>query len=170
MTAQLPALRSGQHEVSDGAFRDFMRSWPTGVAVVAAAPDRQAAGCTVNAFISVALCPALVLVSLSRESRTLAAIRSHGRLGLSMLSWQQRRLAGHFANTQGDRFANVPYWMEQDVPLIHGAVAVAVCAVERVIPAADHFLVVGRALWHCRNGGCDPLVSFDGDYHSLRSG
>lgn len=169
MTAHVPTMPAGCHEADAEAFREFMRNWPTGVAVVTAAPKHQAVGCTVNTFVSIALQPPLVLVSLSRQSRTLAAICAQEAFGLNVLSWGQRHLAGHFATAPGDRFAGIPYWMQQGVPLIEGVVATAVCAVDRVIPAADHHLVLGDVVWYCQDDSRDPVISFGGKYRVLQA-
>ena len=168
MTAHVPTIPAAQPEADIAAFREFMRSWPTGVAVVTAAPAHQAVGCTVNAFASIALQPPLILVSLFRQSRTLAAICAQEAFGLNVLSWRQRHLAGHFATASGDRFADIPYWMQHGVPLIEGAMATAVCAVDRVIPAADHLLVLGDVRWYRQDDGRDPVVSFGGKYRALQ--
>lgn len=152
------------------ALRRFMRRWPGGVAVVTSAVGAEMAepvGCTVSAFISVSLCPPLVLVSLAEGSRTLAAIEQQGRFGVNVLAAAQDALATRFAAPTGDRFADVPYHWEHGVPVLEDTAAGAVCVVDRIVAAADHALVLG-ALRHCRQDDTTrPVVFFAGSYYAL---
>lgn len=152
------------------ALRRFMRRWPGGVAVVTSAVGTEPAepvGCTVSAFISVSLRPPLVLVSLARGSRTLAAIDRQGMFGVNVLAATQHGLATRFADPTGDRFADVPYHWENQVPVLEETAASAVCAVDRIVAAADHALVLG-AMLHCRQDDTTrPIVFFAGSYSTV---
>jgi flavin reductase (DIM6/NTAB) family NADH-FMN oxidoreductase RutF len=167
MTIQLPAVRGDGAGPTSQDFRDFMRRWPGGVAVVTARSGRHPAGCTVNALLSVSLNPPLTLVSLSQQSRTLAAITARHSFGINVLGSQQQRLAERFATAPGDRFAGVPYRLEGGVPVLDGAIAVAVCRLERVIPAADHVLLLGSPQWCDYDGRASPLIFFGSAYQPL---
>jgi 3-hydroxy-9,10-secoandrosta-1,3,5(10)-triene-9,17-dione monooxygenase reductase component len=154
-------------EVTGSAFRRFMRNWATGIAIVTSSLGAEPVGCTVNAFTSVSLSPPLLLISLYGRSRTLAAIMARGAFGVNVLGYRQRDLVERFATGTGDRFAGLPHCWEFDVPLIEGAEASAVCAVERIIDAADHVLVLGRPRRYELSGRGEPLIFFDGGYRSL---
>lgn len=155
-------------ELTGPAFRGLMRSWATGIAVVTSSLGPEPVGCTVNAFTSVSLSPPLLLISLSGRSRTLAAIRAQDAFGVNVLGYRQRRLTERFATVAQDRFAGVPYRREFDIPVIEGAMASTVCAVERIIVAADHVLVLGRPRWCGHEDAGEPLVYFDGGHRTLR--
>ena len=145
-------------------FRDFMRCWPSGVVVVTAGPTRRPSGCTVSAFLSVSLDPPLLLVSLHEHSRTLAAIVGRGSFGVNVLAWPQAELAARFAGPQPDRFTGVAQRADQPVPLLRDALAVAVCDVHRLVPVADHVLVLGTVGWCERGATGQPLVYVDRGY------
>ncbi|HEX6467731.1 MAG TPA: flavin reductase family protein [Streptosporangiaceae bacterium] len=154
------------------ALRRLMRRWPAGVAVVTTAHgedgrETDPAGCTVSAFLSVSLRPPLVLVSLSEHSRTLRAVVERGVFCVNILAEEQRDLAGTFAGPAGDRFRGVDYHWRSGVPVLGGTVAATVCSVERVIPAADHSLVLGSPLWCRQDESADPVVLLDGAYYTL---
>jgi flavin reductase (DIM6/NTAB) family NADH-FMN oxidoreductase RutF len=122
----------------------------------------------VNAFTSVSLHPPLVLVCLAAGSRTLAAITARDAFGINVLAWRQRHLAQQFAAASGDRFADVAYRLEHGMPVLEGAMAAAVCEVDRTIVAADHVLVLGRPLWcACADDNPDPVIFCGGWYRTF---
>lgn len=172
MTAPLPVadpdtplpVADQETGVTGPAFRDFMRGWPGGVAVVTATGPDGPAGCTVTAFMSVSLDPPLALVSLSQRSRTLAAIAGQGAFGVSLLPWRERHLATRFAVRPGDRFAGVGYRLQHGVPLLNAAMAAAVCELDQVITAADHVLLLGRPRWCHSDGSGEPAIFCSGSY------
>jgi flavin reductase (DIM6/NTAB) family NADH-FMN oxidoreductase RutF len=157
-----------------------MRRWATGVAIVTSAAAGRPVGCTVNAFTSVSLDPPLLLVSLGEDSRTLAAIMSHGAFGLSLLGRRQRRVADAFAASGGDHFRDVPFEVIHGVPILAGSIAAAACALEACLPVADHVLLLGAPRWCAPDddpaaaddvsddggdqGGAGPMVFFAGQY------
>lgn len=162
-TVTRPALL----EVTSSGLRQFMRNWPGGAAIVTACRDGRPAGCTVTAFFSVSLNPPLVLISLSRHSRTLTAIAAQGAFGVNVLSWRHRSLASRFAEPQTDRFAGVPYRLQRSVPILENAMASLVCELEQLFPAADHMLVLGRPQWYAFDGSPDPVILFDGTHQTI---
>ncbi|WP_405541378.1 flavin reductase family protein [Streptomyces phaeochromogenes] len=143
-------------------FHRFMRAWATGIAVVTSRRAQRPVGCTVTAITSVSLRPALLLVSLARDSRTLAAIQEEGAFGVNVLSAEQTGLAGHFATAPGDRFAEVPHHLVEGVPLLNEALATAVCQVEHTITVADHALVLGHPGRYGGIRALAPLIRFGG--------
>jgi flavin reductase (DIM6/NTAB) family NADH-FMN oxidoreductase RutF len=141
-------------------FRKFMRRWPTGVAVVTTAGPVGPLGCTVNALMSLSVEPPLLLVSLGEDSRTLEAIRRTSVFGASILAATQQELSERFANcAREERFTGLELRVEHDVPLLAGAAAQMVCAVQQLEQIADHVLVVGAPVWQSVDPGRAPLLS-----------
>ncbi|MGW2830315.1 flavin reductase family protein [Streptomyces sp. NPDC001286] len=139
-----------------------MRTWATGITVVTSRRQGRSVGCTVTAFTSVSLQPALLLVCLADGSRTLATLRARGVFAVNVLGGDQTALAGHFATAPGDRFATVPHHLVDGVPLLDAALATAVCRVEHAWPVADHTLVLGRPSHYGALRKVPPLIRFDG--------
>jgi len=158
--APAQALRDESHESDE--FHRFMRTWATGITVVTSRHRGRSVGCTVTAFTSVSLRPALLLVSLAGGSRTLATLRAQGVFGVNVLSGDQAALAAHFATAPGDRFATVPHHLVGGVPLLDAALAAAVCQVERAWTVADHTLVLGRPGHYGDLRDAAPLIRFNG--------
>lgn len=128
-------------------FRHFMRMWATGIAVVTSRSAALSVGCTVTALTSVSLDPPLLLVSLNHRSRTLAVLKQQHRFGINILAAHQSSLAERFAMPCADRFGGVPHELIENVPILNGVLAAAVCRVERTIRIADHVLVLGLPGW-----------------------
>jgi flavin reductase (DIM6/NTAB) family NADH-FMN oxidoreductase RutF len=141
-------------------FREFMRRWPTGVAVVTTAGPAGPVGCTVIALLSLSIEPPLLLVSLGEDSRTLEAIRRTDLFGVSLLAAAQGELSERFANcAREERFTGLELRVEHGVPLLAGAAAQMVCAVQQLEQIADHVLVVGAPIWQSVDPGLAPLLS-----------
>lgn len=154
--------------VPDRAFRDFMRHWPTGVAIVTTTGERGPVGCTVNALMSLSVEPPLLLVSLCEHSRTLEAIRRTDRFGASVLGSNQGELSHRFAHRPPEeRFRGLSLDMRHGVPLIAGAAAQAVCAVWDTSPCADHVLVVGAPIWQSVDPDRGPLLLHRGSHRRV---
>lgn len=149
--------------VDPRAFRDTLGAFPTGVTIVTAPGP---AGLTTNAFTSVSLDPALILVCFDNTSRTLPAVEEAGRFAVNVLKADQGALAALFASKRvaKEKFAEVTHTEEHGVPVLDGALAWLVCEVDRAIPAGDHTIVIGavRAL-HADDDG-EPLLFHRGDY------
>lgn len=170
-----------ENELAARDLRQFMRRWPAGLAVVttagrpglawSAVPTGDAGlvpyGCTVNAFIVVSLRPPLVLVSLSEDSHTLAAIAALRIFCVNVLAERQAWLARRFADPAADRFADVRYRWRAEVPVLDGNAATALCNVVRIMPCADHALVFGSPRWCGRDEAEAPLVFSEGRCHLL---
>jgi flavin reductase (DIM6/NTAB) family NADH-FMN oxidoreductase RutF len=167
MTAAQTPVPTDPAPVGAAELRQFMRGWPTGVAVVTGSWGRQPVGCTANSLISVSLHPPTLLVSLTRNSRTLTAIAATKTFGVNLLGWRQAYLAERFATGGVDRFANVAYRLDNGVPVLEKAMAATVCAVQRTVDAADHVLVFGSPLWCARGDAEPPTIFFDGRFHAL---
>lgn len=156
---------SAQLAVDPISLRRFAGHFPTGVAVVTArdAEDRLH-GLTLNAVTSVSLDPPLYLACLSLNSNTLRAIQDFGAFGVSFLRDDQEEIARLFATKNDRKFDTVAHRCgHRGVPLIEGAVAVAVCSVAETFAGGDHRLVVGR-MEVCEIGGGTPLMYFQGQF------
>lgn len=139
------------------AFRACVGEFATGVTVVLTEHDHEPAGMTLNSFTSISLEPPLVLISLEHGARTLAAVRASGRFAVSVLRNDQRDAALEFARAGGAFPANLVTSTFDGFLIVAGAVASHHCAVEQVVRAGDHDLVIGRVVGITHAGG-EPLL------------
>src|SRR5262245_4853482 len=76
--------------------RDVAAQFASGVTIVAVASTDAVHGMTANSFVSVALEPPLVLISIANHARILALVIHAGRFGISVLAEHQRAIAQQF--------------------------------------------------------------------------
>ncbi|MGH3156092.1 MAG: flavin reductase family protein, partial [Streptosporangiaceae bacterium] len=131
-------------------FCGLMGSFPTGVTVVTAMTlDGIPHGLTCTAMASVSLDPPMLLACLSNHSGTLAAIGESLGFAVNILHAGGRGAAELFASRTADRFGLVAWRLSPVVAaplLIEDALALAECQVDRMIPAGDHTVVLGRVV------------------------
>jgi flavin reductase (DIM6/NTAB) family NADH-FMN oxidoreductase RutF len=163
-----PARRPSRFTGRD--FRDALAQFATGVTVICArGPDGRFAGFTANSFNSVSLAPPLVVWSLDRSARSLAAFEDAERYTINVLADNQVELARRFSRTHADRFAGVAYRLgAAGAPLLDGCVAWFECRHHARHQAGDHVLFIGEVLTCARRKGA-ALVFHHGRYATTRS-
>lgn len=149
--------------------RRVLGHFATGVTVVTALHEGAPQGLTVNAFSSLSLEPAQVLVCLKRENRSYAAFAGARHFVVNVLAEDQADLSRLFASQQdrkfeGLRFAPGPV---TGAPVLEGVHAWLECGVvERIETTGTHAIVIGSLLGHGL-GVAAPLVFHRGGYHRL---
>jgi flavin reductase (DIM6/NTAB) family NADH-FMN oxidoreductase RutF len=148
-------------------FRDAMGGFATGVAIVTTEADGRLHGMTINSLTSVSLNPTLLLVALTRPSRTASAIDRRGAFVINVLGVNQAHVSNTFARPSEDHFADRSlFTIEDGMPMIVGALAHLVCQTEQQHEAGDHTVVIGRVV----RGAVaprDPLIFHRGAYDTL---
>lgn len=151
-------------ELDTRTFRDVMGGFATGVAVVTTVTEDGYEGMTVNSLTALSLDPMLVLVCLTRDSRTLEAVEGRGSFVLNLLSRQQRDISNQFARPGEDHFDGVEIDVSEDgLPVLAGGLGYLICDVERTDDGGDHVIVIGRVRQGRGRPG-DPLVFHRGRY------
>jgi 4-hydroxyphenylacetate 3-hydroxylase, reductase component len=151
------------------AFRQALGNFPTGVAVVTAAPaDAHPLGITVNSFTSVSLDPPLVLWCLDRKSDRYHTFTNAPGYTISILGTAHEGVSARLAK-QGvhhlDGIELLP--TELGPPALADALAVFECAPEAVHEGGDHAILLGRVVRFARRDAGAPLVFFRGCYGAL---
>jgi flavin reductase (DIM6/NTAB) family NADH-FMN oxidoreductase RutF len=150
-------------------FRHVMGAFAAGVAVVTTVEEGgQPRGLTTTAVTSVSLDPPLLLVCVSRQSRTLPALRRAGRFTVNLLDAEFSAVAHHFASTLDDKFAALTWRPGPNgCPLLHEhALAWAACRTENELEAGDHVIFIGHVVEADASTGSSPLTYFRGRYGS----
>ncbi|NMP21304.1 flavin reductase family protein [Sulfobacillus harzensis] len=152
-------------------FRDTLAQFATGITIVISQNiDRHLHGMTVNSFTSVSLHPPLVLFCADNRSDTFRAIEDSGHFTVSILSEEQEALSQRFALrgpqealfqslTLGESVSGIPYLAD--------SLAFLDCTVDRIVPAGDHHLVLGRVDALNRLVPGRPLVYYQSQYQRL---
>lgn len=150
------------------AFRDACAQFATGVAIATvAAPDGSPHGLTVNSFTSVSLQPPLILVCIDYGCSILSYFQINSHFAINILNDAQRDLSVRFAMQPEGRFDGVE-WNSgiSGTPLIADCLAQFECAVDKMISAGDHTVLIGRVLKVLSDSG-QPLLYFNRAYRKL---
>ncbi len=149
-------------------FREVFGRFATGVAVITSTGPTGSGGMTANALCSLSLDPLLALVCFENRARTLPIVRDAGRFGVNILRVGQEDIARVFASKlpESEKLDGVEHRMESDVPIIDGALAWAACELRELIAGGDHTIGIGEVVALGLGGG-DPLLWYEGRYHSL---
>ena len=152
------------------SFRDALARVATGVVFVTAALDEGPAGLIVNSLTSVSLKPPLVSFCPSHTSLTWSRMRRTGRFGVNVLGRGHERFVADATPPGADRFDGVE-WRPgcSTVPVLSNARACLECKIDAEYPAGDHWIVVGHVRHLHFAADEDPLIFFDGRFHSLRA-
>jgi flavin reductase (DIM6/NTAB) family NADH-FMN oxidoreductase RutF len=127
--------------------RGVHRQYPTGVTVVTAAVDGKPYGLAVNAFSSISLEPPLVLVCVNESSRSYPAVFESDYIGINILAADQVDIAGTFAKSGGDKFAELAWALsDHGVPVLDGAAGHFELDVKYKIPAYSHTIFIGQVV------------------------
>jgi 3-hydroxy-9,10-secoandrosta-1,3,5(10)-triene-9,17-dione monooxygenase reductase component len=143
-----------------------MGHFATGISVVTTFDGEAPAGITVNAFSSVSLEPALVMVALDRRRFITPMVRLAGRYAVNVLGADQQALSDCFAHapvSPGREAFCGAAWQRgpTGLPLIDGSIATLECTIVETFSAGDHDLFIGRvdAMEQPREGVA-PLLYF----------
>jgi flavin reductase (DIM6/NTAB) family NADH-FMN oxidoreductase RutF len=131
--------------VHSDRFRQALAHLPAPVTLVTCADtDDAPLGATVSAFSSLSLEPPLVVVSLDRRSRTLAAIRSRRAFAVHVLGDGHRPIAIRFAEQRSDKFHELEFARnDRGVPLLSQYHFRFECVLHDEFPGGDHAIVIG---------------------------
>jgi flavin reductase (DIM6/NTAB) family NADH-FMN oxidoreductase RutF len=156
-------------QVDAQEFREVAGLFATGVAIVVAEVDGQVHAMTANSVTSVSLEPLLMLFCPSRRARIAQQPERLASFTLNFLRHEQQALSSYFAGGWKDA-ATPPFRFVPSPagPRLEGALACIGCATENIIPAGDHYLVLGRVVF-LRKGIAPhrPLVFLQGRYRAV---
>lgn len=154
---------------TDREFRDAMGGFASGVTVITTVHDNEPVGFTCQSFYSVSVDPPLVSFSISRNSKSLAALRSSGSIVINFLGADHQHLSAQFARSGTDKWAGVE-WSPSSVngaPTLSGTSGWVAGEILQEIEAGDHliFLVSVQGIESAPEQ--DPLLFYRGAYHGL---
>lgn len=127
--------------------RAVHRAFPSGVAIVTTSLDDEPLGLAVNAFSSVSLEPPLVLVCVKTTAQTHDHLYANDHLGVNFLAHDQGGIAMRFAQSGGDKFADLAWTPGiAGTPLITGAAGHFETTVEQRLRAGTHTIFIARVV------------------------
>lgn len=153
--------------IDPSEFRRVMGHFPTGVTVVTTLhEDGSPCGLTVNAFCSLSLEPALVLVCVEQDADSFGCIDRSGLFAVNILEEGRGESLSRRFSTWGldDKFRGVAHRVARTgCPILEAALAWLDCRVTEKVSAGDHAVFIGEVLEaDAHEGG--PLVYYRGGY------
>jgi flavin reductase (DIM6/NTAB) family NADH-FMN oxidoreductase RutF len=132
--------------IAGDALREALRGVATPVTILTTMHRERPHGTTVSAFSSLSLQPPLVVVALGHGSRLHDLIPEVRAFGINVLAHDQHDLARTFARMDCDRFADVGWTRDHDLPRLHGAQSWFACRLHELQPGGDHSLLLGEVV------------------------
>lgn len=157
--------------VSNVAYRDCLRHFPSGVTIVTIRSGQLIHGLTVSAFASVSLKPPQILVAIDHSHGAYSILEEDGAVfGVNILHQDQAELSNRFAWTKDEDRFNEGEWgaAVTGAPILLNSLAWLDCTITGRLLAGNHTIYVGEV----QASGVPrpdepPLVYWNRDYRQL---
>ncbi|MEU6736523.1 flavin reductase family protein [Streptomyces physcomitrii] len=155
--------------VAPDRFRQAFRRYPAGVVVITADAASGPVGFTATSLTSLSLTPPLASFGIATGSSSWPHIERAETAVVNFLAAEQQDVARRFATSGIDRFAAPTAWRRLDggAPVLDGSAGWLRLAVEQLVPAGDHRLVIGRVEEVHLEESRTPLLFHNGGYLPL---
>jgi flavin reductase (DIM6/NTAB) family NADH-FMN oxidoreductase RutF len=141
------------------SLREAFGHFPSGVIAIAAEVDGVRIGLAASTFVPVSLDPPLVSVAVQNSSETWPKLKNLPRLGISVLGESHDEAARTLAAKTGDRFAGLStVSRESGAVFIEGTSVWVESAIEQLVPAGDHTIVILRVADITVHPAVPPIV------------
>ena len=157
--------------VDNQAFKNALKMWASGVAVVTTNSDSGEQGMTVTSFSSVSMDPPQILVCINESAETGAAIIEGEQFAVNILSSEQEQVSNEFAggSSMAERFANVAWKKgELGLPVFDDALVGLECTLVEKVKAGSHWVMIGE-VQSTQVQAADPVLYFNGGYARVAS-
>jgi flavin reductase (DIM6/NTAB) family NADH-FMN oxidoreductase RutF len=152
--------------VDADVFRSVFRRHAAGVVVITADAGHGPVGFTATSLVSVSLLPPLVSFAIATSASSWPAVSTANSLVINFLSADQHPIAGRFATSGIDRFAEPTRWsrLATGEPALDDAPSFLRAQIAHRFAVGDHYLVVARLATHTERREHEPLLYHDGRY------
>jgi flavin reductase (DIM6/NTAB) family NADH-FMN oxidoreductase RutF len=132
-------------DLSPTSLREAFGHFPSGVIAIAAEVEGIRVGLAASTFVPVSLEPPLVSFCVHNTSETWPKLKGLPFLGISLLGESHDDAARSLAAKTGDRFAGLEtVSRESGAVFVEGTSVWLESAIEQLIPAGDHTIVILR--------------------------
>lgn len=159
----------GTTELSSSSLREAFGHYPTGVIAIAAEVSGTRVGLAASTFVPVSLDPPLVSFCVQNTSETWPKLADAPLLGISVLGESHDVAARTLATKTGDRFAGLQTESRNGAVFIHGTSVWLESAIEQLIPAGDHTIVILRVTDITVHDDVAPIVFHRSSFRRLSS-
>jgi flavin reductase (DIM6/NTAB) family NADH-FMN oxidoreductase RutF len=153
------------------SLREAFGHFPSGVVAIAAEINGVREGLAASTFVPVSLDPPLVSFCVQNVSTTWPKLKGLPMLGISVLGEAHDEAARALAAKTGDRFAGLEtVSRESGAVFIRGTGLWLESAIEQLIPAGDHTIVVLRVSEVTVDAAIAPIVFHRSEFRRIVSG
>lgn len=146
-------------DLNPSTLREAFSHFPSGVIAIAAEVDGVRVGLAASTFVPVSLDPPLVSFSVQNTSETWPKLKGLPRLGISVLGESHDEAARTLAAKTGDRFAGLStVSTESGAVFVEGTSVWVESAIEQMVPAGDHTIVILRVAGITVHSAVSPIV------------
>ncbi|WP_327639075.1 flavin reductase family protein [Kribbella sp. NBC_00482] len=158
--------RSEERAVDADVYRSVFRRHAAGVVVITADAGHGPVGFTATSLVSISLLPPLVSFAIATSASSWPTVSTASSVVINFLSADQHAIAGRFATSGIDRFAEPTRWsrLATGEPALDDAPSFLRAQIAHRFAVGDHYLVVARLATHTERREHEPLLYHDGRY------
>src|SRR3954453_5245632 len=146
-------------DLSPTTLREAFGHFPSGVIAIAAEVGGTRVGLAASTFVPVSLDPPLVSFCVQNTSETWPKLKDLPYLGISVLGEAHDEAARALATNTGDRFAGLQtVSRESGAVFVDGTSVWLESAIEQLVPAGDHTIVILRVSHITVHADVPPIV------------
>lgn len=157
--------------INETIFRQTMRFWTTGVAIVTTNFEGNRHGMTVSSFSSISVDPPVIMVSINQNTRTYQLMKKSGIFGVTILESSQQHTSDKFAGLipeDTDRFAGIETeTLTTGAPFISGGIAFLDCKISQAVDVGHNTVFFGEVVDAKNQEDLIPLLYSNRTYGSL---
>jgi flavin reductase (DIM6/NTAB) family NADH-FMN oxidoreductase RutF len=131
-------------DLSPASLREAFGHFPSGIIAIAGEVEGVRVGLAASTFVPVSLDPPLVSFCVQNTSETWPKLKDLPTLGISVLGESHNEAARMLAANTGDRFAGLNTVSKGGAVFIEGTSVWLESAIEQLVPAGDHTIVILR--------------------------
>jgi len=156
--------------ISQDTFRQVLGTFCTGVTIVTFKSNNTSHGLTVNAFSSLSLDPALILICIKKDGVSHKMLQDTNSFVVNILSEKQKDLARHFANSNlssDERFNGVTLKPDTPDPVFVDNLSYLACKIVNRFDGGDHSIFIGEVQEAGINGNERPLLYYRSEFPKI---
>jgi flavin reductase (DIM6/NTAB) family NADH-FMN oxidoreductase RutF len=144
--------------ITSATFADLMAELPAGVALLTTKGSDGPMGLAVTSLTAYTAEPPSIMASVAHSSRCFEHLLAAERFGVHLLHCDQEPIAKVFASKADDKFADLDWSWDGDVPHVHGTLAYMRCTREIEFTHLDHTVLIGAIEDAQRADSVDPML------------
>lgn len=160
-------------DVDASLYRKAMRSYASAVTIISTGVAGARTGLTATSVCSLSDDPPTMVACINRNASAHESVKSAGAFGVNVLRMEQSELANVFAGRRAidreQRFTDDRNWttLVTGAPILVTALTAFDCELVAEYPHDTHSIFIGRVRSISHGNANDPLIYFDGAFHSV---